>query len=52
VIESREISNRLAELTKVRHESPQIILCREGKAVWNASHYAITRDAVERALKG
>jgi bacillithiol system protein YtxJ len=52
VIESREISNLLAELTKVRHESPQVILCRQGKAVWNASHYAITQQAVEKALKG
>lgn len=45
---AREISRELANLTGVRHESPQVIILRDGKAVWNASHFDVTaRDVIE-----
>jgi len=44
---SREIEN----LTGVRHESPQVILLRDGKAVWSASHFEVNADSVSRALE-
>lgn len=47
---AREISQRVAALTGVRHESPQTIILRKGKAVWSASHWSITADAVKSAL--
>ncbi len=40
----RPISNRIAELFAVQHQSPQLILIRNGKAVYHASHSEIDID--------
>lgn len=47
---ARDLSRELETRTGVRHESPQAIILRNGQAVWNASHWRVTRDAVEQAL--
>jgi bacillithiol system protein YtxJ len=47
---AREVSREVAERTGIEHESPQAIILRNGKAVWNASHWSVTSDAVEEAL--
>lgn len=44
------ISQTIARQTGVKHESPQVIVLRNGQAVWSASHNAITAEAVERAV--
>lgn len=44
---STEIENRLG----VAHESPQVIILRNGQVVWNASHFKITVDAVTEAVR-
>src|SRR5215208_6121401 len=41
---AREVSRELANLTGVRHETPQVIVLRDGKAVWNASHFDVKAD--------
>ncbi|HEV2881693.1 MAG TPA: bacillithiol system redox-active protein YtxJ [Pyrinomonadaceae bacterium] len=46
-----ELSRRVAEQTGVRHESPQAIILRNGQAVWSASHFDITAEAVEQAVR-
>jgi transposase InsO family protein len=46
----RTLSRRIADRTGVRHESPQAILVERGRAVWNASHGAITRESLAAAL--
>lgn len=46
-----ELSREIANLTGVRHETPQVILLRDGKAVWNASHFDVNADSVSRALE-
>lgn len=46
-----ELSRELATMTGVRHESPQVILLRDGKAVWNASHFDVNAATVSRALQ-
>ena len=46
----RPISNRIAELFSVHHQSPQLILIKDGKAIYHASHSEIDFDAmVEKA---
>src|SRR5262245_35162591 len=50
VIESRPVSNAIESILGVRHESPQAILLKDGKPKWNASHWSITPDALNRAL--
>ena len=51
VIENRRLSNAIAERLKVRHESPQAIVVKEGRAVWHASHWSITSDSLNEALR-
>ena len=48
---AREISRELANLTGVRHETPQVIVLRDGKAVWNASHFDVQAGAVTEAVE-
>lgn len=48
---ARAVSKEVAERTGVRHESPQVIVLRGGKSVWTASHYDITTDSVEGAVR-
>src|SRR5262245_60458055 len=50
VIEWRAVSNAIESMLGIRHETPQAILIKDGKAKWNASHWSITYDALTRAL--
>jgi bacillithiol system protein YtxJ len=50
VQKARDISRRIETLTGVGHESPQVIILRNGEAVWSASHWNVTADAVKSAL--
>lgn len=42
----RPISNKVAETFGVYHESPQVLLIRDGKCVFNESHLGITMDGI------
>lgn len=46
----REISNEIASRTGVPHESPQAIVLRNGKPVYQASHYDIEAAHIEASL--
>ena len=48
---ARELSNEIEATTGVTHETPQVIVLRDGKAVWNASHYRVKADTVSEALQ-
>ncbi|MFN2455897.1 MAG: bacillithiol system redox-active protein YtxJ [Pyrinomonadaceae bacterium] len=48
---ARSVSNEVAARTGVAHESPQAIVVQNGKAVWSASHYDITADAVTEVVE-
>ena len=50
VIARRPLSLAVADETGVRHESPQALLFREGKVVWDASHGAITSSSLAEAV--
>lgn len=50
VIADRPVARGLAADCGVPHQSPQAILFRDGRAVWHASHGAITAEALQRAL--
>ncbi len=47
---SREISGEISQKTGVRHESPQAIVLKNGKAVYHASHYDITSEDLNEKL--
>lgn len=42
LINHRDISNALSEMFSVHHESPQLLLLKDGKCIYNASHYDIS----------
>jgi bacillithiol system protein YtxJ len=50
VIESRPVSNQIAEDTSVKHESPQIIYIDKKAKVWTASHWSITKAHISAVL--
>ncbi len=50
VIESRLISNRIAEELEVKHESPQMILVKQKAKYWTASHWSITKKHMQAVL--
>ena len=41
LLQHRDISNEIANRFEVQHQSPQVILIKEGKAVYNTSHESI-----------
>jgi bacillithiol system protein YtxJ len=41
LIRYRSLSNKIAEVFKVRHESPQVLLIKDGKCIFNESHLSI-----------
>lgn len=49
VIQHRDISRLIAETFGVRHESPQVLIVKDGKCVYNISHESIMlRDIVTK----
>jgi bacillithiol system protein YtxJ len=46
----RQLSNKVASTFKVHHESPQVLLIRDGQCVFNESHLGISmNDIVDQA---
>jgi len=48
---ARELSGEIESRLGVAHESPQVIVLRNGQVAWNASHFKITADAVAEAVR-
>jgi bacillithiol system protein YtxJ len=46
----RSVSNAIASRLGIRHETPQALLLRDGKVVWQASHFRVTADAIAEAI--
>ena len=46
----RRVSDSVTERLGIRHETPQAIVLRHGRPVWNASHFRITAAEIARAL--
>ena len=51
VVEARPASNHVATMTGIEHESPQIILFKDGKNVFDRDNWDITADAMAEGLK-
>lgn len=48
LIEYRPISNEIAERFEVMHQSPQMIVLKEGKAIYDSSHESIDANALQQ----
>lgn len=50
VREGRDVSQALATRVGVHHESPQVLLVRDGAVRWHTSHYGVTARAIADAM--
>jgi bacillithiol system protein YtxJ len=51
VLVDRPVAQEIERRFEIRHESPQVILLRDGQPVWNASHRAVTAADVTSAVE-
>ncbi|WP_106768214.1 bacillithiol system redox-active protein YtxJ [Paenibacillus faecalis] len=50
VVSDRPVSNEAAEVLSIKHESPQVIVVKQGAPVWHTSHSHITTEALRSKL--
>jgi bacillithiol system protein YtxJ len=50
LISYRDISNQVAEVFQVRHQSPQILLIKDGECILEASHSDISAEEVAEVI--
>ncbi len=50
LIAYRSLSQALAERTGVAHESPQLLLVKNGQCIWHASHMEVRPSLVPAAV--
>jgi bacillithiol system protein YtxJ len=50
LIAYREISNRIAHVFAVEHESPQVLIIENEKSIYDRSHMAIDYTGIREAL--
>jgi len=48
---ARSLSNEIENRFALPHETPQVLIVRDGKLAWSASHFRITADAVNDAMR-
>lgn len=46
----RSLSNAIADVLRVRHESPQALVVKDGHVVWHGSHHRITQERLAAAV--
>jgi len=50
VQKARAVSDEIEKRWNIAHETPQVLIIRDGKLIWDASHFRIKAEAVESAL--
>lgn len=48
----RDISNTIAEQFRVEHQSPQVLIIRHGKSVYDNSHFGIDFAEIKKRVNG
>ncbi|WP_019243902.1 MULTISPECIES: bacillithiol system redox-active protein YtxJ [Bacillus] len=51
VQEDQELSQFVAEKFHVKHQSPQMIIFKNGNVAWHESHWRITVESISKALE-
>lgn len=46
LVSYRNLSRKVAEVFEVHHESPQVLVIRNGECVFDESHVGISMDAI------
>lgn len=50
LLSNRSISNSIAEIFNVEHESPQVLIIKNGKSIYNNSHLGIDYSSIKAKL--
>ena len=50
VLDQRSLSMTIAADTGIQHHSPQVIILRYGKPVWDTSHMRVRAERIEQAI--
>ena len=50
VIANRDVSNEISSLTGINHQSPQVLVIKNGTVIWHTSHWKITQEALQDAV--
>jgi bacillithiol system protein YtxJ len=50
LIANREISNKIAEIFKIHHQSPQLLLIKNGECVYETSHGEISAEELAEQI--
>jgi bacillithiol system protein YtxJ len=50
LIRYRPVSNEVARVFSIQHESPQVLLVHKGKVIYNTSHNGIQFEALKDIL--
>lgn len=50
LISYRNISNKIAQIFKIHHESPQILVIKNGECVYDESHMGINMGDIEEVV--
>ena len=51
LIRHRPVSNKVADTFQVHHESPQVLLIRDGECIYDESHMGISMDDIVDASR-
>ncbi|WP_276133686.1 bacillithiol system redox-active protein YtxJ [Polluticoccus soli] len=51
LIQFRPVSNKIAEVFDVHHESPQVLVIKNGECVYDESHNGISMDEIVEQVK-
>jgi len=51
VLARRDLSAEVARRLQIGHESPQVIVLREGTSTWSASHFGVRAKALAHAVE-
>ena len=51
VQDARRVSDEIERRWQVNHETPQVLIVKDGRVVWNASHFEVKAARVEETLK-
>jgi bacillithiol system protein YtxJ len=48
LLNHRDVSSAIAEKLRVHHESPQVVVIKNGEAVFHESHHSIDAHAIAK----
>ena len=51
VAHDKQAASAITERSRVRHESPQVLVLHHGQATWSASHFDVTAEGIARAME-